>query len=307
MNGFYNELKEVCEPKKKGYVNLKPTYGIVTYSDSKRVVARWNKHSLKLLNVPGDIDHETLEKVPQRNSKTNLDEIPTMDEMARAIAGLKDSKAPEGDGIPAEMQKIVDAFSDAPKSFGLKIDITNTEVLYQPNSTSTREEDIIFDGKKLSSVLEFIYRGSIASSNGCIGDDTHMRMATFSVNLGRLRQRLWNNEHVPMRVKGKLYRAIELPTLLYGAEAWTVYRRQVKKLHAFMMLHLISIMLITWMDNVTNKEILEQTGLPYMEDLLIINNLGWIGHLTGLSPDRLQKQLELSCIELSCNIPTQLK
>ena len=206
-----------------------------------------------------------------------------------------------------QMQKIVDAFSDAPKSFGLKIDITNTEVLYQPNSTSTREEDIIFDGKQLSSVLEFIYLGSIASSNGCIGDDIHMRMATFSVNLGRLRQRLWNNEHVPMRVKGKLYRAIELPTLLYGAEAWTVYRRQVKKLHAFMMLHLISIMLITWMDNVTNKEILEQTGLPYMEDLLIINNLGWIGHLMRLSPDRLQKQLELSCIELSCNILTQLK
>ena len=105
MKGFYNELKEVCEPKKKGYVNLKPTYGIVTYSDSKRVVARWNKHSMKLLNVPGDIDHETLEKVPQRNSKTNLDEIPTMDEMARAIAGLKDGKAPEGDGIPAEVWK----------------------------------------------------------------------------------------------------------------------------------------------------------------------------------------------------------
>ena len=72
MKGFYNELNEVCEPKKKGYVNLKPTYGIVTYSDSKRVVARWNKHSMKLLNVPGDIDHETLEKsrsaIPRQTS-----------------------------------------------------------------------------------------------------------------------------------------------------------------------------------------------------------------------------------------------
>ena len=37
-----------------------------------------------------------------------------------------------------------------------------------------------------------------------------------------------------MRVKGKIYRAIVLSTLLCGAEAWTVYRRQVKKLHAFM-------------------------------------------------------------------------
>jgi len=58
---------------------------------------------------------------------------------------------------------------------------------------------------------------------------------------------------VSMRVKGKIYRAIVLSTLLYGAEAWTVYRRQVKKLHAFMMRQLRSIMRITWMDKVTNK------------------------------------------------------
>ena len=41
-----------------------------------------------------------------------------------------------------------------------------------------------------------------------------------------------------------------------------------KKLHALMMRHLRSIMRIIWMDKVTNKEILEQTGLPSMEDLL---------------------------------------
>ena len=40
-----------------------------------------------------------------------------------------------------EMQKIVDA-----KKFGLKINIKKTEVLYQPNSTRTREVDIMVDG-----------------------------------------------------------------------------------------------------------------------------------------------------------------
>ena len=38
-----------------------------------------------------------------------------------------------------EMKKIVDAFFDVSKTFGLKINIKKTEVLYQPNSTSTRE------------------------------------------------------------------------------------------------------------------------------------------------------------------------
>ena len=64
-----------------------------------------------------------------------------------------------------EMQKIVDAFSDASKKFGLKINIKKTEVLYQSNSTRTREEDIMVDGNKLNSVLEFTYLGSTISSD----------------------------------------------------------------------------------------------------------------------------------------------
>ena len=100
------------------------------------------------------------------------------------------------------------------------------------------------DGNKLNSVLEFAYLGSTISSNGCIDNEVQRRMTKASASFSRLCQRLWNNHQVSMRVKGKIYRAIRLSTLLYGAEAWTVYRRQVKKLHAFMMRHLHSIMRI---------------------------------------------------------------
>ena len=70
-----------------------------------RVVARWSEHFQKLLDVPGDINHEALDNIRQRITKTSLDEIPTMDEMARAVTDLKDGKAPGGDGIPAEVWK----------------------------------------------------------------------------------------------------------------------------------------------------------------------------------------------------------
>ncbi|KAK2178131.1 hypothetical protein NP493_561g01051 [Ridgeia piscesae] len=96
MKGFYNGLKEVWGP-----VHLKSTDGMDTFSGSKRVVARWSEHFQKLLNLPGDIDHEAMDNIQQRITKTCLDEITTMDEMTRAIADLKDDKAPGGDGIPA--------------------------------------------------------------------------------------------------------------------------------------------------------------------------------------------------------------
>ena len=106
MKGFYNGLKEVWAPKKKGPVHLISTNGMdIIFSDSKRVVARWSEHFQKLLNVPSDIDHEALENIPQRITKTTLDEIPTKDEMARAITSLKDGKAPGEVGITAEVWK----------------------------------------------------------------------------------------------------------------------------------------------------------------------------------------------------------
>ena len=83
-----------------------------------------------------------------------------------------------------EMQKIVDAFSDASKKFGLKINIKKTEVLYQPNSTRTREEDITVDGNKLNFVLEFTYLGSTISSDGCIDDEMQRRMDEVSASFG---------------------------------------------------------------------------------------------------------------------------
>ena len=117
------------------------------------------------------------------------------------------------------------------------------------------------DGNKLNSVLEFTYLGSTMSSNGCIDDEIQRRMAKASASIGRLRQRLWNNHRVSMRITDKLYSAIVLSTLLYVADDWPGYRRQVTKLHAIMIRHLRSIMKMTWMDKVTNKEILERTAI----------------------------------------------
>ena len=127
-----------------------------------------------------------------------------------------------------DMQELVDAFSDASKKFGLKINTKKTEVLYQTNSTRTGEEDIMVGGNKLNSILEFTYLGSTILNNGCLNDEIQRRVAKASASFDRLRQRLWNNHHVSMRAKGKIHRAIVLSTLLYGAEAWTGYRRQGK-------------------------------------------------------------------------------
>ena len=68
-------------------------------------MARWSEYFQKLFNVPVDIESDALENIQMCSVNTAMNEKPTMDEMVKAIKGLKDGKAPGGDGIPAEVWK----------------------------------------------------------------------------------------------------------------------------------------------------------------------------------------------------------
>ena len=85
-----------------------------------------------------------------------------------------------------------------------------------------------------------------------------------------------------------------LSTLLYGAETWTIYRYQVKKLHAFMMRHLRAIMGVTWKDKIVNADILNRAGLPSVADILIEKRLRWLGQVHRMGTERLRRQLLFS-------------
>ena len=80
----------------------------------------------------------------------------------------------------------------------------------------TMEEDINVDETTLNPVKEFTYCDGIIASDGHIEAELQKRMSKASMSFGRLKKRLWNNCNVSIRVKGKIYRAIILSTLLYG-------------------------------------------------------------------------------------------
>jgi len=94
-----------------------------------------------------------------------------------------------------------------------------------------------------------------------------------------------------LRVKCQVYKAIVLSTLLYGAETWTIYKTQVKKLNSYIMRHLREIIKLTWKDKISNHEIYIRSGLTPMADMLIEQNLRWTDHVHKMDEKRLPRQL----------------
>ncbi|XP_068749317.1 uncharacterized protein [Montipora capricornis] len=118
-----------------------------------------------------------------------------------------------------DMQSLVEKFAIAANQFSLQINIKKKECLYQPpklQSSTSLPEEIGNGTEPLVKCKTFKYLGSTVSENSRLEDELSLRMKRASSVFGNLRKRLWNNRHVSIRVKCKVYRATVLATINGG-------------------------------------------------------------------------------------------
>ena len=104
-------------------------------------------------------------------------------------------------------------------------------MIYQPKPGAdyTAPNNTI-DNNPLNVVDKFTYLGSTISQNALIDDDISSRIGKESGSFGKLTKCLWSERGVRLGTHINGYCAVVLPTLLYGCEAWTPYRRHIRRL-----------------------------------------------------------------------------
>ena len=105
MREFYQGLREVYGPQKRGTTQLKTLDGDSILQDKNQILNRFAEHFNQLLNVPGDTDQRALDKISQRPTPNGLDNLPDETEFFNALSSTKENKAPGRCGIPAEVWK----------------------------------------------------------------------------------------------------------------------------------------------------------------------------------------------------------
>ena len=91
--------------------------------------------------------------------------------------------------------------------------------------------------------------------------------------------------------KINVYCAVVLPTLLYGCETWTPYRRHIRRFDQFHMRCLRRIANIKWQDMTPNTEVLQRCAQTGIEQLIKRAQLRWSGHLVRMADDRIPKDV----------------
>ncbi|BHF62641.1 hypothetical protein SprV_0200562600 [Sparganum proliferum] len=159
-----------------------------------------------------------------------------------------------------EMQGSMDLFSAACENFGLVINTQKTVVMHQPppnSATPPNAPQISVNGTQVQVVENFPYLGSTLSRNTKIDDEVAKRTSKASQAFGRLQSTVWNRHGLQL-----MYKAVILPTLLYGAATWTVYTKQARRLNHFHLSCHSRILKLSWQDRIPDTDVLEWAGIP---------------------------------------------
>lgn len=179
----------------------------------------------------------------------------------------------------------MNSFSQACKDFGLTISIKKTEIL----SCLSAKANITIHDTILKNADNFTYLGSSVSNVNSLDHEINCRLGKASTTFGRLTKRVFNNKHLTIKTKIKVYEACILSVLLYGSESWVTYRKQEQKLNSFHLRCLRQILNISWRDKITNTEVLSRSGSVPLTSVLKHRRLRWLGHVRRMPNDRLPK------------------
>ncbi|VDL90286.1 unnamed protein product [Schistocephalus solidus] len=131
-----------------------------------------------------------------------------------------------------DMQRSMDLFTAGCAYFALTISTSKTVFMSQLPPSAVNNAPRI-NGAQLKNVEIFAYLGSMLSCNTRIDDEVAQRISKASQAFGRLQTSVWNNHDIHLNTKLKMYKAVVLTTLLYGAETWRVNSNQARKLNHF--------------------------------------------------------------------------
>ena len=90
------------------------------------------------------------------------------------------------------------------------------------------------EGGPIEIVQEFTYLGSSISKDGEVKGEVKCRIGKAARAFGCLHKPIFQNHRLSVETKRKVYRAVVLSVLLYGAETWAIKAESVRRLSGFL-------------------------------------------------------------------------
>ena len=128
-------------------------------------------------------------------------------------------------------------------------------------------------------VHRFTYLGSTVSSDESLLPEFQARIFKASSAMGRLNCHLWRESNISRSTKLRIFDALVVSVMLYGAEKWHASTLILKAIDVFQTKSLRRIEGLMWLDFKSNEKLLKFTKQYWHSIQEAERILRWFGHL----------------------------
>ncbi|KAK3543889.1 hypothetical protein QTP70_030272 [Hemibagrus guttatus] len=159
---------------------------------------------------------------------------------------------------------------------GMKVSRNKTE--YMCVNEREGSGTVRLQGEEVKKVLEFKYLGSTVQSNGECGKEVKKRVQA-GWNGWRKVSGVLCDQKISARIKGKVYRTVVRPAMLYGLETVSLRKRQESELEVAELKMLRFSLGVTRLDRIRNEYIRGIAHVGRLGDKVREARLRWFGHV----------------------------
>ncbi|KAK3520147.1 hypothetical protein QTP70_016254 [Hemibagrus guttatus] len=159
---------------------------------------------------------------------------------------------------------------------GMKVSRSKTE--YMCVNEREGSGTVRLQGEEVKKVQEFKYLGSTVQSNGECGKEVKKRVQA-GWNGWRKVSGVLCDQKISVRIKGKVYRTVVRPAMLYGLETVSLRKRQESELEVAELKMLRFSLGVTRLDRIRNEYIRGTAHVGRLGDKVKEARLRWFGHV----------------------------
>ena len=153
-------------------------------------------------------------------------------------------------------QKLINKIVRISKEYGLSLNIGKTKYMIITKSTQNNC-GVYVKNQPVEREREYKYMGTTINENNDLSQEIRIRIERARSIFIKMK-RLFCCRDLNLELTTQMMRCYVLPVLYYGVEAWTLRKADVRRLEAFELRMYRRMLRISWVERVTNVEVMRR-------------------------------------------------
>lgn len=177
-----------------------------------------------------------------------------------------------------DLQRVMNRILRHSGEYGLSLNIRKTKFMKISKNNNTNEI-LMVGGQQIERVKKYTYLGTIITENNDYTTEIRVRIEKARANFVKMKKILCSKD-LTLALRLRLTKCYVRSVLYYGVESWTLKQEAINRLNAFEMWTYRRMLKSSWVDRVTNTEVLRRVGREReVEDTIKGRKLQYFGHV----------------------------